>query len=137
MAPSPRHRFGVYADEAIPADQQVIEYTGERVARRESARRWDPARSYLFQLDSYWTVDGAIGGSGAEYINHSCEPNLVTRIRRGRIYYFSKSRIRKGEELTVDYKYDAGLPPIPCRCGARTCRGTMNRSRQAPIARTR
>jgi tetratricopeptide (TPR) repeat protein len=130
---STSHRFGVFANEAIPAERQVIEYTGEKIARREATRRWDPARSYLFEVDSYWRIDGAVGGSGAEYINHSCAPNLVTRQRGDRIFYFSKRRITKGEELTVDYKYAADLPPMPCRCGAATCRGTMNRPRQVTV----
>ena len=131
VSESPVHRLGVFAAESIPAGRRVIEYTGERIARREALRRWDPRRSYLFQVDSYWRVDGAVGGSGAEYINHSCAPNLVTRLIRKRIFYFSKRRIARGEELTVDYKYDADLPPIPCRCGAPTCRGTITRPRQA------
>lgn len=100
---------------------KVIEYTGECVARRESVRRWDPRRSYLFQVDDYWQLDGAIGGSGAELINHSWAPNLVARLSRGRLYYISNRRIPRNEELTYDYKYDARLPPIPCRCGAGSC----------------
>jgi tetratricopeptide (TPR) repeat protein len=131
VLPSRVHRFGVFADEVIPADHKVIEYTGELIARRESVRRWDPARSYLFQLDDYWRVDGAIGGSGAEYINHGCAPNIVARLIRGRIFYFSKRRITRGEELLIDYKYDERLPPMPCRCGADTCRGTMNRQTES------
>ena len=46
---------------------------------------------------------------------------------RGRLYYISSRRIRRNEELTFDYKYDARLPPIPCRCGASSCRGTINK----------
>ena len=33
------HRWGVYADEAIPARRRVIEYTGERIDLREAFRR--------------------------------------------------------------------------------------------------
>jgi hypothetical protein len=126
VGPSSIHRLGVFADEAIPPRRKVIEYTGERISRRESRRRWDPRRSYLFTLDRYWTIDGAIGGSGAEYINHSCAPNLQARIMRGHILYFSKRRIERGEELTVDYHYSDEVTRMPCACGAPTCRGTMN-----------
>jgi hypothetical protein len=120
------HRMGVFAEKPIPAWRKVIEYTGERISRRELKRRWDPKRSYLFLVDSYWGIDGAIGGSGAELINHSCEPNLKSRLLRGHILYYSRRPIAAGEELTVDYRYSDELRPIPCHCGASTCRGTMN-----------
>jgi tetratricopeptide (TPR) repeat protein len=139
VGPSPINRLGVFAEEPIPANRPVIEYTGERISRRESARRWDPARSYLFKLDAYWRIDGAIGGSGAEYINHSCDPNMRSRLVRGQhIVYYSRRAVEKGEELTVDYKYPADLTAMRCRCGARTCRGTMNLPRRrAPTRRRR
>src|ERR1019366_1812629 len=70
------HQRGVYAGEPIPARRKVIEYTGERISRRETKRRGDGPVTYLFTLDDYWTLDGAFGGSGAEIINHSCDPNL-------------------------------------------------------------
>jgi tetratricopeptide (TPR) repeat protein len=130
VKPSRIHRMGVFADEQIPRGRKVIEYTGERIARTESKRRWNPARSYIFLLDSYWRLDGAIGGSGAELINHSCDPNLKARMARGHILYFSKRRIARGEELTVDYKYDEDLERMACNCGAPTCRGTMNENRR-------
>jgi hypothetical protein len=87
------HRYGVYACEPIPARRKVIEYTGERISRRETKRRGCGAVTYLFTLDDYWTVDGAVGGSGAEIINHSCDPNLYACILRGHILYMSKREI--------------------------------------------
>jgi uncharacterized protein len=120
------HRRGVYALEPIPKGQKVIEYTGERISRRETKRRGQGSITYLFTLDDYWTIDGAVGGSGAEIINHSCEPNLYTRIVRGHILYMSKRPIRVGEELTVDYRFSDKLDPVACRCGSRKCRGTIN-----------
>jgi tetratricopeptide (TPR) repeat protein len=131
VRPSPIHRLGVFTDDRIPARRKVIEYTGERVSRYEARRRWDPKRSYLFGLDNYWQIDGAIGGSGAEYINHSCAPNLRAQIVRGHILYFSQRSIGRGEELTVDYHYSPDITEMPCRCGAASCRGTMNDKRRA------
>ena len=95
----------MYALEHIPAGRKVIEYTGERISRRETKRRGTGSITYLFTLDDYWTIDGAVGGSGAEIINHSCDPNLYTKIFKGHILYMSKRPIRPGEELTVDYRF--------------------------------
>jgi SET domain-containing protein len=119
-------RRGVYAEECIPARRKVIEYTGERISRRETKRRGDSDITYLFTLDDYWTLDGAFGGSGAEIINHSCEPNLRALVMRCHILYISKRAIPCGEELTVDYRFAKDVEIVLCRCGSRNCRGTIN-----------
>jgi uncharacterized protein len=126
VAPSTIHRWGVYAAEPIPARRKVIEYTGERISRRETKKRAERQLNYLFTLDKYWTIDGSVSGSGAQFINHSCEPNLVARIIGGHINYVSLRDIRKGEELTVDYHFDKDVEHVPCGCGALNCRGTIN-----------
>ena len=120
------HRFGVYALERIPARRKVIEYTGERISRRETKRRGEGEFTYLFGLDDYWTLDGAFGGSGAEIINHSCDPNLTASIRSGHILYFSKRLIQPGEELTVDYQFSDKIEHVRCVCGSHKCRGAIN-----------
>ena len=55
-----------------------------------------------------------VGGSGAEYINHSCDPNLKTRKIGQHIFYFSKRPIAAGEELSVDYKFSRSAERVPC-----------------------
>ena len=125
------HHRGVYALEKIPARRKVIEYTGERISRRETNRRGQGPLTYLFTLDDYWTLDGAVGGSGAEIINHSCDPNLVASIRQGHILYFSRRAIKAGEELTVDYRFSEKIERVKCRCGAAGCRGAINLGKNA------
>ena len=120
------HCRGVYAEESIPARHKVIEYTGERIGRRETLRRGQGLVTYLFTLDNYWTIDGSVGGSGAEIINHSCDPNLCAWIFKGHILYMSKRDIERGEELSVDYRFSKKVELVRCRCGAANCRGTIN-----------
>ena len=124
------HRYGVYALERIPPNRKVIEYTGERINRREAKRRGGGAFTYLFAVDRYWTVDGSVGGSGAEIINHSCEPNLISRVMKGHVLYISLREIQPGEELTVDYHLDWNPPSTPCQCGTPKCRGTLEIKRK-------
>ncbi len=124
--PSRIHRWGVFAQQRIPRRRKVIEYTGERISRRETKRRSRRQHVYLFELDAYWCVDGAVGGSGAELINHSCTPNLFATILKGHILYMSRRVIEPGEELTIDYNLVGAMDNVPCRCGARNCRGTIN-----------
>jgi SET domain-containing protein len=118
------HGRGVYADQDIPPNRKVIEYTGEKITKKEARKRRHTP--YLFVLSHRWMLDGAVNGSGAELVNHSCAPNLVTRIFKGRIIYMSLRPIRKGEELTVDYNYDDTDETMRCICGAPSCRGIIN-----------
>lgn len=120
------HRWGLYAGEFIPKRRKIIEYTGEKISRRETKRRAEGPLNYLFTLNSYWCIDGSVGGSGAQYINHSCEPNCYAWIYREHILYMSSRDIRKGEELTIDYHFDKDVERVPCSCGAKNCRGTIN-----------
>lgn len=122
-------RFGVVTGENIPPGKRVIQFTGEliteREARRRARRRFSmrkDARIYTFRLNRRSVLDGSVGGSGAEFINHSCDPNLTTRRIRGQIFLYSFRTIRAGEELTVDYGFRCSHP---CHCGSARCRGTM------------
>jgi uncharacterized protein len=119
------HRYGVYALEKIPANRKVIEYTGERVNRRDAKQRGEGDHTYLFAVDDYWTLDGAVGGSGAEIINHSCEPNLISRVMKGHVLYMSRRAIKPGEELTVSYNFGKNIERTACSCGAKNCRGRI------------
>ena len=128
VKPSKIHRWGIYAAEDIPVRRRLAEYTGERISRRETKRRAEeqPRLIYLFTLDNYWTLDGSVNGSGAEFINHCCDPNLLADVRKDHIYYVSRRAVCKGEELTIDYHFAKNVDKVTCKCGAALCRGTIN-----------
>lgn len=127
VRPSKIHRWGVFALEEIPKGRKVMEYTGKRVSRKEGKRRAESNEIHcLFTVDSYWYVDGAEGGSGAEFVNHCCEPNLESRIVKGHILYFSLRSIKPQEELLLDYRFAKNQEQVMCKCGAKMCRGTIN-----------
>jgi SET domain-containing protein len=127
------HGLGLFAEQAIPSGSKVIEYTGERISQRQMNKRLrrilerhgHPPR-YVFRLNRYWCVDAEKGGSGAERVNHCCEPNLIARKVRDRIFLFSRRRICPGEELTLDYLIRRTIPLIACHCRSPKCRGTIN-----------
>ena len=129
------HRYGVYSLEYIPGNRKVMEYTGERLNRAQAAKRAEGEYTYLFAVDSYWTLDGAVEGSGAEIINHSCEPNLISRVMKGHVLYMSLREIQPGEELTIDYNFDTNTGRDLCRCGAKNCRGVMQKVKRKLKAR--
>lgn len=123
----------MFAEQAIPGGLKVIEYTGARFSRPKLERRVEKILKrhgrvprYLFRLSRSMWIDGESGGCGAERINHCCDPSLKTRIVRGHILLFSLRRISAGEELTLDYRYRARAPRVPCHCRSPRCRGTIN-----------
>jgi len=127
------HGLGVFAAEEIPATRKVIEYTGQVISAQEANERDTSSPvTYLFTLSRRRVVDGSVGGSGAQYVNHSCQPNLFTQILKGHILYMSRRKILIGEELTVDYRFSPNVDVVPCNCGSPDCRGTINLKRRVP-----
>lgn len=122
---SATHRYGVFALEDIPAGRRVIEYTGKHLNLEQVFKLRAPEDSYIAGINSKLYLDGRWGGSGAQFINHSCAPNLVARCIGGHLHLYSRRKIRAGEELTWNYHYLIKLKAVPCRCGARRCRGTL------------
>lgn len=119
------HKTGVFALEDIPAGKRVIEYTGKRLTLAQAFGLRYPREVYLARVSRDRVIDGSVGGSGAELINHSCDPNLVWTHSRNHLFFYSKRRIRAGEELGYRYAYPVKIARVPCRCGSRKCRGTV------------
>jgi len=124
-------RNGCFAAEPIPAEGLVGEYVGEIITTAEAVRREaDLSRGSIltFWLDQEWAIDGAVGGNQTIYINHSCAPNCYCRVEAEarRVFMHARRDLAAGEELTIDYAYDANTPLEPCLCGAPECRGYIN-----------
>ena len=122
---SAKHRYGVFALEDIPAHHRVIEYTGKHLNLVQAFKIHAPKDIYIATINTNLYVDGRRGGSGAEFMNHSCAPNLAVRTIGRHLYLYSRRKIRAGEELTWHYRYPIKLKRVPCHCGARRCRGTL------------
>ena len=129
------HGQGIFAARDIRRGERILEYVGERitheeadrrgVARERRARRTEEAKTYLFELNSRWCVDGDVPGNEARFMNHSCDPNCeAVQTTRNRIWIVARRRIRAGEELVYDYGFDLdNYRDHPCRCGAEWCVG--------------
>ena len=144
------HGTGVFATRRIRRGARVVEYLGERVSHAEADRRYahkaaDDNHTFLFTVDARCVIDAGVGGNAARFMNHSCDPNCETVAEDRRIFIDAIRDIDAGEELVYDYmiERDADDPPhidsiFSCRCGARTCRGTMLLpAKPAPPARRR
>jgi len=120
------HRWGVFALEDIPVRRVVIEYTGRKLSWGQASRIPYAKTIYLASVKRGYCLDGAVGGSGAQIVNHCCQPNLKARRTQGRLFLVSRRKIRAGEELTFHYHYPTKLRRVLCRCGAANCRGTLS-----------
>lgn len=121
------HGWGVFAAEPIPSWRDVIKYVGEIITPHECYRRLKNGKeTYAIEVDRMRTIDGSVGGSGAEIINHSCNPNMRYRLAQNHIFVQSIRPIASGEELTADYSFRREGPKVLCRCGSPNCRGTIN-----------
>lgn len=133
---SPIHNWGLYAMEHIDMGDMVIEYVGEIIRqtvadiRERQYERQGIGSSYLFRIDDDTVVDATKKGNIARFINHSCDPSCTAKIIRvegeKKIVIYAHRDIEKGEEITYDYKFPIEDVKIPCLCGTKTCRGTLN-----------
>lgn len=142
------HGRGVYATTFIPKDTRIIEYLGERIDKRESARRGasqhakslesGDAAVYIFTLSKNYDLDGNVPWNVARLINHSCSPNCEALIDGGRIYIYALRDIHPGEELSFDYGFDVDhYEDHPCLCGKPECVGYIVSRDQWPELRIR
>ena len=118
---------GCFATQHFPRGKKIAEYTGEKISTMEAVRRSRRRILRICAIDSRWSLDGSRGGNGTHYINHSCAPNSFMKILYGHIQFYALRDIRPGEEITIDYEMTLHSDRKRCYCGARSCRGTINK----------
>jgi SET domain-containing protein len=127
---SPINGKGCFATIKFQRRKKIAEYTGERIPDLEAQRRARKRRILrICDIDGRFSLDGARGGNGTHYINHSCEPNAYMKTLRGHMLFFALRDIKPGDEITIDYEQTLHPDSKRCRCGAGKCRGTINRVR--------
>jgi len=130
------HGSGLFANCDIKKEEQVIQYIGDKVTKKEGDKRADiqikkaqknkkNGMVYVFELNKKYDIDGGIARNYARFINHSCDPNCEVEITNNEIWISSIKRIKKYTELTYNYGYpfDSDFEEHICKCGSKKCVG--------------
>jgi SET domain-containing protein len=141
------HGQGVFALKRIPKGTRIIEYVGDRISHARANRRYDDHdendnHTFLFAVDRNVVIDATVDGNDSRFINHSCDPNCESNIENRRVFIDAIKTIQVGAELNYDYQIGrerddpANVDVIyACRCGAKSCRGTMLWPAKRPATR--
>ena len=134
------HGSGLFAATNIKNKEQVIQYIGDKVTKKEGDKRADiqlqkaeknkkTGMVYVFELNKKYDIDGGVLRNHARFINHSCDPNCEVEGKGLKLWIFSLRNIKKGEELSYDYGFgfDEDYKQFPCKCGAKNCCGYIVR----------
>ena len=127
---------GLRASSQIGRDSFIMEYVGEVLdpqrfhKRAKKYSQNDVKHFYFMALSTDYIIDATSKGNISRFINHSCDPNAETQKwtvdGELRVGFFSKRKIKPGEEITFDYKYERyGQHAQKCYCGATNCRGWL------------
>ncbi|EHQ05259.1 MAG: SET domain-containing protein-lysine N-methyltransferase [Leptonema illini] len=116
---------GMFAKEHISKDTVVVVRGGKIYSGAEREEASDDLRSYMIQVDEdlFMGPESLDAVEEAEFVNHSCDPNLGFR---GQVTLVAMRDIMPGEELTVDYAMsEARQQNFACECGSRQCRSIV------------
>ena len=130
------HGSGLFANCDIKKGEQVIQYIGDKVTKKEGDKRADKqikkaqnnkknGMVYVFELNKKYDIDGGVARNYARFINHSCDPNCEVEITNNEIWISSIKRINQYTELTYNYGYpfDSDFEEHICKCGSKKCVG--------------
>jgi len=121
------HGRGLFAKSAIRKGEIAVVkggYVLTKAQRDLVAQELGPSEIQISEDLFIGPSSAAEREGGMMHLNHSCEPNLGMQ---GQIVYVALRDIARDEELTFDYAMMDDEPyEMRCRCGARSCRGTIS-----------
>ena len=115
-------RYGVFAERDYSKGEYIVEYKGKKMLNSDvNSDENKGNHRYIIELNNKWCLDGNIKNNPAKFINHSCVPNSEYMTTGRRVLIHAIKKIKKGEEITVNYGkeyFDEFLKGI---CGCPKC----------------
>jgi hypothetical protein len=128
-----RNGHGLFATKPFRVDQRIIRIVGKIVAARIVTRRGGAFADNCFRFGPETYLDP--GDEAGAYLNHSCEPNACVRKSNNRLFLATIERIRRSDEIVIDYSTilgDDDIWTMRCNCGSRRCRKVIRRFGSLP-----
>src|SRR3989344_1034506 len=110
------HGKGAFVNKDFKKGEIVIKYNLKPLTKKEFESLSESEKHFIsFRDGKYWLFP-----SPERYVNHSCKPNVNPNLKEKGD--FAIRNIKKGEEITTDYKMDdvPGLN-MKCNCGNKNC----------------
>ena len=115
---------GAYALQRIHARKKIGDLGGVIITMKEAMRLIKNLKVInLVELDNNLALNASANPNDMRFINHSCGPNTYLRVMKDRVEFYALRDIKKGEELSCDYGETHHEGKLPCKCGAKNCRG--------------
>jgi hypothetical protein len=128
---SPIAGTGVFATRDLAAGTRIEEVTRPLVRYARVPKKGQPGYGHAIQIQRGWWL--LLDHSRCYFLNHSCEANTRLDIHGAHVAVVAAKRIRRGEELLLDYGSVAFRDDpysIDCTCGAARCRGVVKGRRR-------
>lgn len=108
--------LGIFAARSFRKGDLVIQWGSHRELSKEDLERL-PAKEkeHVSFIENMYVLVPPEG-----WVNHSCDPN----VRLDNFCYLAKRDIKKGEEITSDYREESAKGfSMKCNCGSKNCSG--------------
>jgi SET domain-containing protein len=105
------HGFGIFPSKEIKKNKVFYKVSLNKILIK-------PRKKCAYIGRGKWVSDRVLN-----YVNHSCSPNSKLILGK-KPYLKSIKKIKKGEEITVNYNLtEKGNKKIKCNCKSKNCKG--------------
>ena len=107
---------GVFVNKDFKKGEIVLKWNPIKLKKKEIKKY---PKKYIIVIDYEYFLMRA----PERYVNHSFEPNAQTGIDN--LCDRAIRKIKKGEEITVEYGEDDFSDSVKCNCGSKNCKGVI------------
>lgn len=128
-----KNGFGVFANKPFKRGAKVFQVRGSLMTCYEEEYVDERTRANTIRYDEELYVNPK--GFVADYLNHSCEPNVKMIKDSKKLFLVALRDLIKGEEIVMDYSTIIGSDDtwtMDCACGTKSCRGYIGQFRKLP-----